>query len=157
MAVGTWDPFKTKPLGAGKLVPGKPQLGLAIRPREQPRLPASASAGPDATVERPRQRSPPTSIKMEGAAGSLGAGLPPVGGAGARPGSSLGAAVPQPGALALSRPVHRLPPSPGRQWLMEAPSTACSIVGHTRCGPLGERSQGQTAPGARGGRAPQAS
>ncbi|KAK2112511.1 hypothetical protein P7K49_012258 [Saguinus oedipus] len=45
-AVGTWDPFKTKPRGAGKLVPGKPRLGSAIRPREQPRLLASASAGP---------------------------------------------------------------------------------------------------------------
>ncbi|XP_046519831.1 basic proline-rich protein-like [Equus quagga] len=32
-AVGTWDQFKRKPRGAGKLVPGKPQLDSAIRPK----------------------------------------------------------------------------------------------------------------------------
>eukprot|EP00071_Canis_lupus_P032283 XP_022265840.1 basic proline-rich protein-like [Canis lupus familiaris] len=45
-AVGTWDQFKTKARGAGKLGPAKPQLGSAIRPRAQPLIPACASEGP---------------------------------------------------------------------------------------------------------------
>ncbi|EAX08242.1 hCG1649038 [Homo sapiens] len=163
--VGTWDPLKTKPRGAGKLVLGKPQLDSAIRPREQPRLLASASAGPQGTgttVERPRRSSPPPSTKMEGAAGSPGAGLPPVGGAEACPGASLGAAVLCSAARGAGPAQASLPPATV-SWSsmvdgdsMEAPSTARCIAGRTRCGRRGERSQGQTTTGARGGRAPQA-
>lgn len=125
-AVGTWDQFKTKPRGAGKLVPGKPQLGSAIRPRGQPLMPASAPAGSwgtGATVGRPSRRSLPPSTKMEEAAGAPGAGPPPVGRAGASP-----RCVPRRLGFLL-RGLFRLPspslyPAPPLPSTMSWPSTA---------------------------------
>ncbi|XP_023477727.2 nascent polypeptide-associated complex subunit alpha, muscle-specific form-like [Equus caballus] len=97
-AVGTWDQFKRKPRGAGKLVPGKPQLDSAIRPEGT--APASSVCirgalghGTGATAGRPGRRCPPPSTKMEEAAGAPGAGLPPVGRPEPPLGVSLGAAV----------------------------------------------------------------
>lgn len=58
--------------------------------------------------------------------------------------------APQPGALALPRPLYRLPPSPGPERLMEAPSTARSVSGSTRCGPRGSGVRDRRRPGRAG-------
>ncbi|XP_040303865.1 basic proline-rich protein-like [Herpailurus yagouaroundi] len=162
-AVGTWDQFKTRPRGAGKLVPAKPQLGSAIRPGGRPLMPASASEGPwgtGATVERPRRRSPPPSTKMEEAAGSPGAGLPPVGRAGASPRCvprRCRRPPPRPLSVALPQPLPGLPTAFHHRLVLNGRwglySTACSIASPNRGRPgCGEPSEGARRCGApRGG------
>lgn len=67
--------------------------------------------------------------------------------------------APQPGALALPRPLYRLPPSPGPQLLMETPwrlpPQPAPSRGALAAAPGGAES-GTDGDGARGGRAPQA-
>lgn len=130
-AVGTWDQFKTKPRGAGKLGPAKPQLGSAIRPRGQPLVPASAPEGPlgDGRHGGETQTPLPASINQDGGSCGLpwswapacwrGWSLPSVCPS-ALPSFSSAAsfACPPPASTQL---LHCLPPSPGPQRLRETP------------------------------------
>ncbi|XP_033053156.1 uncharacterized protein LOC117075152 [Trachypithecus francoisi] len=124
--VGTWDPFKTKPFWGQDLSPRSPHWALPfgqgnspgclrLRPRGR-RGRARRWRNPDAAtrLRQPRWRElrAPLELgsrRLEGLRPALGRPWAPP------------SCAPQPGALALLRPLYRLPSSPGPQLLMETP------------------------------------